>query len=631
MLAMPAAISLQESAWGDVVPFADYPQFDQQGGGAKIQLPFTTIDDRADGRCRPLYETEIDLSRQRALSRNLSAITPIKDAAFEQLKRHTFGEGITVKVSARKGKEVSAGVVERVQKLVDDFLDTNDVVNGLDVELHDRSREDGEAIAWLRWDNQSRQSRIAIPEPDQLTEPSGGAQLSDWLSAQHNIDCQAFVPSWSFGVLTRQDDCSKPLAYFFAHDSGGRDWDIASAADVVHIKRNVPRKAKRGVGDMITGVGDLAKEAKLATNMVTGAALQAAIAWIEELAPGTTQGQAEAIGKTDVLSRTPTNIGNGGGWRPVTAQRYGAGSIIRPSAGRKYQPGPMGAERNGNFELAAKYILRRCGIRWSMPEYMISGDASNGNYASLLVAESPFVKARKADQQFYGAAIRQLIWKAIDQAWRHGVLDAIGFSIVEMRQLLEVAVNFPEVATRDQKALAERLAIEKAQGWVSDQTAMTELGRDPDAERAQGAKASVDKSAAVVNLNVGGDGTLPSPTATGTEPEKKPEIPTAGEPAVQSAALNGAQVASLVDIVTQVTQKLIPLESARAVILSAFPLLSPQQVDDILRPLRGFEPAPEPVKEPTDPAPKPLREPVKESDQQSFVARLTAALWGGYP
>ena len=31
-----------------------------------------------------------------------------------------------------------------------------------------------------------------------------------------------------------------------------------------------------------------------------------------------------------------------------------------------------------------------------MPEYMVSGDASNANYASTLVAESPFVKARQA-------------------------------------------------------------------------------------------------------------------------------------------------------------------------------------------------------------------------------------------
>lgn len=628
MLAMPAAISMQESAWGDVVPFAEYPQFDLQGGGTTVPMPFTTIDDRADGRCRPLYETEIDLSRQRALSRNLSAITPIKEAAFEQLKRHTFGEGITVKVSARKGQEVPAGVVERVQRLVDEFLDTNDVINGLDVELHDRSREDGEALGWLQW--KRGKSRLTIPEPDQLTQPAESGALSDWLNSHLGIDCSAFVPSWSFGVLTDQADCSTPLAYYFAHDSGGRDWDIVPASEVVHIKRNVPRKAKRGVGDMITGVGDLAKEAKLATNMVTGAALQAAIAWIEELAPGTTQSQADGIGKTDLLGQKPTNIGNGGGWRPTKAQHYGAGSIIRPSAGRKYQPGPMGAERNSNFELAAKYILRRCGIRWSMPEYMISGDASNGNYASLLVAESPFVKARQADQKFYGSALRQLLWKAIDQAWRHGVLDAIGLSISELRQLLEVAVTFPEVATRDQKALAERLSIEKAQGWVSDQTAMTELGRDPDAERAQGAKPSVDKSAAVVNLNLGGDGKIPDPKPGQTLPDPKLDTPATDGPAVQSAALNGAQVTSLVDIVQQATQKAMPVESARAIILAAFPLLTPQQVDDILRPLRGFEPATEPAKQP-EPVTKVAREPVKESDRQGLIASIKAALWGSYP
>src|SRR6185369_4253327 len=93
------------------------------------------------------------------------------------------------------------------------------------------------------------------------------------------------------------------------------------------------------------------------------------------------------------------------------AAYYPPGSVLKVGYGQEYLPGPMGAERNAGFELVGQYSLRRIGVRWNMPEYMISGDASNGNYSSTLVAESPFVKAREADQQFYKRHFLSILWK----------------------------------------------------------------------------------------------------------------------------------------------------------------------------------------------------------------------------
>lgn len=482
----PARDTLREG-WGDVIPASDFPQNDWSQSTFGLWMPNTSIDDRADGKCRPLYEIESDLAYQRAVVRRLGAATPIREAIFEQLCRHIFGAGVTYTVGAKEGKQADDVLIAQIQSIVDEFIEVNDLTNRVDIELHNRSREDGEAFAWLKWHDGV--SLVDIPEPDQITEPTGGQSLYDYVAQTTGIDCDAFVPSWSFGVLTRRDACHRPLAYFVTQDDAARDYDVVSASDMVHIKRNVPIKAKRGVSDILMSMAvDMRAESKNATNVITGSALQAAIAWIEEQAPGTTQAQAQATGPNDLTRRQPTGVGTGGGTRDVKQSKYGPGSIVRPSPGRTYKPGPMGAERNGNFELAAQYVLRRCGIRWSMPEYMITGDASNGNYSSLLVAESPFVKARESDQQFYGSALRELCWKAVGQAWRNGRLDTLGMSIGELKRVIDITPAFPEVATRDKKALAERLEIEKRNGWVSDDTAMSELGRDPNTERAAGAR-----------------------------------------------------------------------------------------------------------------------------------------------
>jgi hypothetical protein len=50
---------------------------------------------------------------------------------------------------------------------------------------------------------------------------------------------------------------------------------------------------------------------------------------------------------------------------------------------------------------------------------------------------------------------------------------------------------------------------------------------------------------------------------------------------VAATALNGAQIASLVEIIIQASTAIIPIESAKAIITASFPTLTQQQVDDI--------------------------------------------------
>jgi hypothetical protein len=94
-----------------------------------------------------------------------------------------------------------------------------------------------------------------------------------------------------------------------------------------------------------------------------------------------------------------------------------------------------------------------------------------------------------------------------------------------------------------------------------------------------------------------------SPEADQVEADQLPAAtPPEGAPVevedVQAAAMNGAQIASLLSITQQVAAGLLPVDSARGIIAASFPTLTPAQVDAILAPLGNVPPAPSPATSP---------------------------------
>jgi hypothetical protein len=461
-------------AWGEVVDrrehLTDEPTF---ACGPVV----STVDDRRDGRFRPFYETELDLAILRGSARNLATLTAVTTGALDALANYVLGGGFTFTVRSAQAGAPHESLVATVQSVIDEFLDEHDFAGGFDRELHNRSREDGEAFVELALRPDGR-VRARFLEPDQITEPANPRPLEDWLGIG-----DAFVSSWTFGIHTPVAQSDEPVGYHVVHDSRGADWDYIPAARLEHVKRNVTARAKRGVSDFVAIRGDLEREAKLRHNALASAALQAAVAWILQAPPGTTQAQVNAAenpaGKSSTIS----------GLKTQNALHYGPGTILFPSSGLEYKAGPMGSERNSNFVLIAQYVLRSIGVRWNMPEYLISGDASNANYASALIAESPFVKAREADQRFYRRHFRNLIWKVLKLAWQAGRFTGLGVTWDALERQIEVKVDAPAVATRDPLLLAQTHETQIRLGILSRRTAAAQAGLDYDAEVQHGAGA----------------------------------------------------------------------------------------------------------------------------------------------
>lgn len=553
---------LLESAWGDVVPWNDYPSNDWSNdslNGSRGTM-FASINDRQDGKFPPFYENETDLAKQLGMVRRFLGLSELCEAVTTALRVYTFGAGVEISVQAAAKTNVAPELVDAVRRIVENFSEDNCLVNSLDLEIHQRSREDGEAI--LPIERVGTKIVCNPVETVQLTEPSNSRGLTDYIAAQHGVDCDTFSPSWKFGVLTTERNTASPLGYHVVYDTLGNDWDFYPPEQLVHVKRGVPRSAKRGISDWIAPMQRMSQHAKLVRNIASGEALRAAIAWVEQVPLGTTAAQAASRGGPGIGQQYTTGRGES-----VTprAKTYREGTILRPTGGLEYKPFLGSTGMSEGLIRVQEMLTGLIGTRWLMTRSMISGDASAVNFAASLTAEAPFVKAREADQQLYGGALKSLLWKVVKFAWRLGWLDTRGVPIDQLEKLIDIKVDFTSPATRDRTALVNQLVQEVGLLGTSKRTAQVELGRDPDEETAASDS----------------DGTAIATDATGV-------VVDGGGENVAASALNGAQIASLMDILDAVTSKRIPAETALATMQAAFPSLGADVLNGILNPLVGY-------------------------------------------
>jgi hypothetical protein len=297
-------------------------------------------------------------------------------------------------------------------------------------------------------------------EPELIREPNRPRDLSEFLGHE-SLD-------WLFGIGTDIGDVQNVHGYYVDWQGDGKDWDILTSDEVEHIKLNVDSTVKRGLSDFYAVYEELNRAAKVLRNTGEGAAIQASIAFIRQHVAGRTQSDISALssGRTEYSQTRGTA---GGGTRTHNYEAFKPGRVLDVDAGTDYQPGPMGSQRNPNFILVAAAIYRYVGTRWCMPEYMISGDASSANYASTLVAESPFVKFAMAEQRFYTEAFEGLMWKALKFAHQFGRFGS-QISFAQLKRLVKIKTTTPRVHVRNRLQETQISQILHEKGVMSRQT-----------------------------------------------------------------------------------------------------------------------------------------------------------------
>jgi len=334
----------------------------------------------------------------------------------------------------------NARLVKEAQKFLDAWRKRVDWYSW-EIELFRRSRLDGEAFLVMEEDA-TGQLGLRSVEPEQVKEPQD----------QFLVNRKAGVGSghsWRFGILTTKQDTSKPLAYWVVsqYSDASNQGEMFDADEVFHLKTEwVPRQTKRGISDFFSVANDIPGTKKLLRFLRESATVQASVAWVISQPKGQTAPIQLAGGK-----RITTRTGDVANARVIDQVR----EITVPD-GTEYTAGPLaGTGKSQTLIEVLQAALRNIGARWQMPEGIVSGDASNANLASALVAEGPFTRALESRQYWY----RQRYMKMMERVLEHAAATGQIGGGEEIMDLIEVSVETPPVISRKAKEETERNQI----------------------------------------------------------------------------------------------------------------------------------------------------------------------------
>jgi hypothetical protein len=393
------------------------------------------------------FASEQQLSHARAACRALERNNEFAINGHENRISYIVGTGHTYKVVARKGATVDPLLVEQAQDALDTFCRENRW-RQRQQEIVRRRDRDGEVF--LRFFTAADgQVRLRFVEPSQVFRPG---ELAERAAA-------------SFGVETEPDDVETVLAYWI-------DGAAVDADEIQHRKLGVDSNVKRGVPLFYPVRENLRRAEKLLANMATVADIQTAIAMIRR------HDRAGLAAAQSFRAATATaTLASGATGDASYFRRYAPGTILDAPKSIEYEFPAAGLDAS-RYVRVLQAILRSIASRLVFPEFMLTSDASNANYASTLVAEGPAVKVFQrwqADTQVDDLAVMD---RVIAAAVRAGRLPS------GARDQIEIQVGKPRVATRDEKQEAEVNQLYHQLGVKSRQTIAAEIGLDYDQEQA---------------------------------------------------------------------------------------------------------------------------------------------------
>lgn len=408
------------------------------------------------------FANQDEHDRIRSYCRMLAHENEFAIGILETRVSYIVGTGHVYKPEAKEdGEEIQDADKLAVGEVIDAFIKANDW-HSRQQEIQLRLDRDGECF--LRFfdvdgepdpDNEGKATKtvkVRFVEPSQVRTPVGEDR-----------------PNADFGILTEPEDVETVLSYFI-------DGQLVDAKDIQHRKRNVDRNCKRGLSLLYPSRKNLPRAEKIIRNAAATVEIQAAVGMVRRHAAATQSAvQSFVAGKADVRSTVQKPAG--GGTKTVNFQQFAPGTIIDAPTTSEYEFPAIGIDPSKPGGVV-QMVLRATGSRSCLPEFMVSGDASNANYASTLVAEGPAVKKFHRDQ-----------WTLIEEDI--AVFDRVLALAAESGQLgkdvlgrVKVCAEPPNVIARDELQGAQKNQILALAGVLSTQTWCLQEGLDYEKEQA---------------------------------------------------------------------------------------------------------------------------------------------------
>ena len=381
--------------------------------------------------------TELDVAEMRTVSRRLLGSNPFAVSAVENRVNFVIGKGHRYRVLAKSPDDDA--LASFAQELIDDFLERNRW-HARQQEIMRRNDRDGESFLRFFTDAKNRLC-VRFVEPEQITRTDSSVNERD-----------------AFGILSDPNDAESVIGYYVENK-------LVPAASIDHRKQNVDSASKRGLPLLWPVRKNLNRAEKLLRNMSVVAEIQSAIALIRKHA----NADAAAVNRYLRQQYTPKTVSG------ENRQRFAPGTVIDAGSGIDYQF-PIAAVDASRYINILQAELRAVAARLVMPEFMLTSDASNSNYASTLVAEGPAVRMFERLQTEMIRDDLAVMRRVLRNAVTRGLLP----NDVSRRVL--IGATPPTLAVRDRLSEAKADEILLKNGVLSRQTMAMRHGLDPNKE-----------------------------------------------------------------------------------------------------------------------------------------------------
>ena len=382
-------------------------------------------------------------------------------------------------------------------------------------------------------------------------------------------------PKDSFGIICDEDDINTVLGYqVILKPTVTREPTFIPAEDIIHIKIGTNANAKRGLTTFYPVFQNLTNCEDILASTVTMAKARAKIAMIRKVNNVAPDSMASLVDSQ--IDATLGGSNNMGATENIGLERFGYGSIITAPANIDYEFPGANVDAAGLIQVL-QANLRSLATRFGISETLMSGDASNNNYSSALIAEAPARRTFERWQGIVGRSLaecrfepnKSLAWSQIHLASEHGIIPK------EILKNIKITSEAYSLQSREHQKEAEMNNVYHSMGVKSIQTIRAELGLDNDTEASNFIKPIVDEKKGATEID-------PMNPSSRIESGSATQGIGGGEQ-VQDSALNGAQIANLVDIIHRCSIGEIPMESGKAIARASFPAITPEIIDLMFR------------------------------------------------
>jgi len=334
------------------------------------------------------YVNEMELRQIRARSRVFGQTNPYAIGAGRNRVAYVVGSGHTYQVAPRCcGRSpdratspteglpfADAELLNHCRRVLDGFRKRNKW-SKRQKETVRRLDRDGERFLRLFVDVEAGELNVRFVEPLEVQNPPDRPAAA---GIYFGIE---------FARIGESFDIETPVRYFLVkigtlgESIGLRE--AVPANEIQHLKANVDMTWPRGLPTWYALQGHLQDAVR--TLKATGKIVEfrARIGMIRRHINGTRESVQKVVDSMRSGSNGPTGV--------KTAGQYPYAAIVDTSDATEYQFPSATTPVDGNVS-AIQAELRACAAALAMPEYMLSGDASNANFSSTMVAEGPAVK-----------------------------------------------------------------------------------------------------------------------------------------------------------------------------------------------------------------------------------------------